>query len=137
MHNSIPRIRPQALADFLWHRYEIQPGQALCVALGQPEANDNYAALVAWSREAVDRWAAVGLVDPIGQIEGDLIERLYDVGLATDVVDVRPVPDRLVRRLFEPDRIHPERAGNDPLPGPESHARQSRVIDLAGRTRHD
>ncbi|MDZ7790334.1 MAG: hypothetical protein U5L08_07575 [Xanthomonadales bacterium] len=138
MHKSFPQLRPKALADFLWYRYEIQPGQALCVALGQPDANDNYEALVAWTREAIDhRTAEVGLVDSVTQIEGDLIERLYDAGLASDVVEARPVPDRLVHRLFEPAMALSARADRNPLPAAKSHARQSKVIDLAGRSRHD
>lgn len=138
MHKSFPQLRPQAVADYLWYRYEIQPGQALCVALDQPRAGDNFEALIGWTREAIDRrTAAVGLVDSVTQIEGDLIERLYDAGLASDVVEARPVPDRLVHRLFEPAMALSARADSNALPATKSHARQSKVIDLAGRSRHD
>lgn len=137
MNESIPRLRPQALADYLWHRYQIQPGQAMCLALGQPETRDNHEALVAWAREAIERYRIKGPEDLVNLIEGDLFEQMFDAGLVGGMVEMQPVPDTVATRLFgAPESRHAERTGIR-AQHPASHSHSNNVIDFAGRTRHE
>lgn len=137
MNESIPRIRPQALADYLWHRYQIRPGQAMCLALGQPDTRDNHEALVAWAREAIERYRIKGPEDLVNLIEGDLFEQMFDAGLTSGMVEMQPVPEPVGTRLFGPlSRRQAERIGIR-ASNPASHNPTNNIIDFAGRTRHE
>lgn len=137
MNESIPRIRPQALADYLWHRYQIRPGQAMCLALGQPDTRDNHEALVAWAREAIERYRIKGPEDLVNLIEGDLFEQMFDAGLVGGMVEMQPVPDPVATRLFgAPESRHVERTGTR-AQHPASHSHSNKVVDFAGRSRHE
>lgn len=137
MNESIPRLRPQALADYLWHRFQIRPGQAMCLALGQPDTRDNYEALVAWAREAIERYHIKGPEDLVNLIEGDLFEQMFDAGLSGGMVEMQPVPEPVSSRLFGPlDSRQVERVGIRAR-NPASHNPANNIIDFAGRTRHE
>jgi|GEM_PF-6347583 len=137
MCNPNPRIRPQTVADYLWHRFQIQPGQALCLALGQPGSRDNHEALVAWTRDRLEGSHDGALVEKIPMIETDLCECLQDAGLVGDTIELQPVPDRVAAALFKPTG---NRAGNRkavPARSRPAHATGNNIINFGGRTHHD
>jgi len=137
MCNPNPRIRPQTIADYLWHRFQIQPGQALCLALGQPESRDNHDALVAWSRDRLEGSHDAQRVEKISMIETDLCECLHDAGLVDDTIELQPVPDRFAAGLFKPIG---NRAGNRTAVSARrrpTQTTQNNIITFAGRTHHD
>lgn len=137
MNESISHLRPQAIADYLWYRYQIRPGQAMCVALSQPDTRDNHEALVAWVREAIERYYITGPEDLVNLIEGDLFDQMFDAGLVGDMVEMQPVPEPIATRLFgPPDNRQDQRADIRAKPS-ASNSHSNNVIDFAGRTRHE
>ncbi len=137
MCNLTPHIRPQTVADYLWHRLQIQPGQALCLALGQPESRDNHEALIVWTRDRLEGSPDAELVEQISMIETDLCECLQDAGLVGDTIELQPVPDRFAAGLFKPTG---NRTGNRTAVSARrrpAHASQNNIITFAGRTHHD
>ena len=137
MNESISRLRPQALADYLWHRYQIRPGQAMCLALGQPDTRDNHEALVAWAREAIERYRITGPEDLVNLIEGDLFEQMFDAGLVGGMVEMQPVSGPVATRLFGPLEGGQARRVDIHAEHPASQSHSNNVIEFAGRTRHD
>ena len=137
MNESNFRLRPHALADYLWHRFEIRPGQAMCLALGQPDTRDNYQALVAWARESLEQYRINGPEDLVNLIEGDLFEQMFDAGLSGGMVEVQPVPESVARRLFGAmERRQAERIGIR-TETTASRNPANNIIDFAGRTRYE
>ena len=137
MCNPNPRIRPQTVADYLWHRFQIQPGLALCLALGQPDSRDNHAALTAWTRDRLESSHDAELVEQISMIETDLYQCLQEAGLVGDTIELQPVPDRFAAGLFQPTG---NRAGNrsvGPARSRPAHTTQNNILTFAGRTHHD
>ncbi|MDZ7789171.1 MAG: hypothetical protein U5L08_01485 [Xanthomonadales bacterium] len=137
MNESTPRLRPQAVADYLWYRFQIRPGHALCLALEQPQTRDNHEALIAWSSEAIERYRITGPEDLVNLIEGDLFEQMFDAGLVGGMVETPPAPPSISARLFGPAdncRSESTRAAAEHAADP-NHT--NNVIEFAGRTRHD
>lgn len=137
MNNGFPNLRPQAVADFLWHRFQIRPGQALCLALGQPEAQDNHAALIAWAREAIEWYRIDGPEDLLWKIEGDLVEQMFDAGLVDSLVQAHPVSEAVAQALL--GNLHPKQArriGIRPETGPGLNLANN-VVSMKRRTRHE
>ena len=104
MVQNTPTLRPRAVADYLSHRFRFQPGEALCVALGQPDSRDNYQALAAWVEQVLPRHLGADLDDVLQRLEADLYGRMCEAGLIDQVGETFPVPVGVVARLWEPRR---------------------------------
>lgn len=100
MNETTLQVRPEAMAQYLMYRYQIQPGQCLCVALGQPATPDNTAALVAWVRGALDIYHDAPLDLQIELIEQDLCRLMVDAGLVEDPAQSCPIPASLIAGVF-------------------------------------
>lgn len=72
---------PQAVAEILWHRFELQDGKALALVLNQIEQQDNRQALVHWVRAQLAHYDARGSTNPFLQLESDLVSCLIESGL--------------------------------------------------------
>ncbi|TVQ30424.1 MAG: hypothetical protein EA370_13720 [Wenzhouxiangella sp.] len=107
MNDAILRLRPQALTEYFLARYVIQPGQGLCLVLGQPDAGDNAQALAAWVRDAVERHDGLDLCDQVHAIERELCRLMVDAGMADDPAARHALPAALVARVFGPKRLSP------------------------------
>ncbi len=105
------------------------------MALGQPGASNNYQALIAWARDAVDRHRALGIGDPVAQIEDDLINRMYDAGLVADFIDLQPVSQKTMERLYEPVGRTSTPPSIEGKSGARNVLNRSNVIKMAGRKR--
>lgn len=96
--------RPTAVADYLRHRYRIQPGEALCIALGEPEASDNYEALTTWAAKALARGDGLDLDHELRRIEAELCARMCETGLIDQFHETFPVPVNVISRLYPTPR---------------------------------
>ena len=125
MTEATLRIRPQAVSDYLRYRYRIQAGQALCLVLDQPVARDNYQALAAWVREALEVYQGLDPVKQVECIEHELCEHLVDSGLGDGPIDGYEVPAPVLGRLYEtvPVRrsVHPGRSYHCCSPRPSAN----------------
>ena len=104
MEQSTNTLRPRAVADYLRHRFRIQPGEALCIALGEPGSRDNYQALTAWVVRALARFQDSDLELRIQRIETDLCVRMCEAGIIDQLHDTFPVPVSVIAELCEPRR---------------------------------
>ena len=95
------QMRPQAVSDYLCQRYRIQPGQALCVALNQPRASDNYQALLAWVREIIQDYRDLEPAQQVSAIEYELCERMIAAGFIDGSEDGYDVPAHALANLFD------------------------------------
>ena len=134
MNNPMRRLRPQAIADYLWHLFEIQPGYALCVALGQPDAINNYEALLAWVRTAIERHEARADSDLIEAVKTDLLRQMQATGLVDGDVPTRAAPNALLdptRRPLRSGRLAHNNSHEARKDGASN--KPSNVFDLRGR----
>ena len=104
MDQNTPILRPRAVADYMRHRFRVQPGEALCIALGQPDARDNYQALAAWAEQVLPRYLGADLDEIIQHMEADLCGRMCEAGLIEQLDETFPVPVGVVAQLWEPRR---------------------------------
>lgn len=104
MDQTTLSLRPQAVADYLRHRFRIQPGEGLRRALGEPATKDNYHALNAWVIKALARFQGPDLVQRIQCIEADLLRRMYEAGLNDQLCETFPVPVGVIASICMPRR---------------------------------
>ena len=94
------RVRPKALTDFLIQRYRIQPGHALCVPLGHPEAPDHYRALYYWCLDKLAQYHRFVPDEQVCLIQKEL-ERLLVAFDGDAPVEPCEVSAGSIARLFE------------------------------------
>ncbi len=136
MNHPAHHCGPKAIADYLWHCFEIQPGYALCVALGQPKAINNYDALLAWVRNRVEHHEADAEGDLIGAIEADLLKQMQAAGLVDGDVETRAAPMALLEPIGRTVRsARLARRSNPACERQAASGKSSNVIDLNGRSR--
>ena len=80
MNEPYLRVRPKALTDFLIQRYRIQPGDALCLPLGHPEAPDHYRALYYWCLDRLALYHRFVPDEQVNLIQSDLEQLLVEEG---------------------------------------------------------
>ena len=137
MTESKLRVRPQALADYLCQRYRIQPGQALCVSLGQPQTGDNHRAVQAWVREVIEDYRDLDPNDQVRQIDSALCSLMIETGIIDDLTEGYEVSTNTVAHLFESRPRQPSVfLGRSLRPRPNGVTADN-VIDFRRRTDRD
>ena len=81
-------LDPQAIAELLWHRFELRDGKALTLVLDQTNQRDNRQALVHWVREQLAHYDAQRSTNLLLQLEADLACCLIESGLPGGELDV-------------------------------------------------
>jgi len=100
MNEEVHCMRPQALAEYLIQRYRVQPGQGLCLVLGQRDAGDNFQALNAWVHEAVRRHHELCLFEQVQAIEQELCRLMVDSGVVDEAAIADATPAGWVAEIF-------------------------------------
>ena len=134
MNEAVLRVRPRALAEYLRHRYAVQPGQGLCLVLGHPDAGDNGQALTAWVRDAVERHGGLGLCDQVQTIEHELCGLMVDAGIVDEAALGCAVPAGVVARIFGRTPIN--NSALAPTPSTRSRVDADNVIPFRGGPSH-
>jgi hypothetical protein len=75
------RLNCQAIADLLWHRFQIQHGLEFIPILGLGTETSNYSALVGWVGRRVDFYLKAGVEKPLLYLEAELSEILLSSGI--------------------------------------------------------
>ena len=98
-HQTDNVLDPQAIAELLWHQFELRDGKALTLVLDQINQRDNRQALVHWVRRRLAWYESKGISRPLLQLESDLASLLInsdlpggelDVGAHRDEIDYAP-----------------------------------------------
>lgn len=131
------RIRPRAVAEYLRHRYRVQPGSALSIPLGQPDAGDNFRALEAWAHTAVYRHSGLAPAEQMEAIERELCNRMLKAGIVDEISDARDVPVGLVARLFDGSSSRSRRCRGRPGSNATAGSNPGNVIRFPRREDHD
>jgi len=85
-------VHIKAFAEYLWHRFQFQPGCVLCWALEQPETKNNREALTAWVKQSVSAYNGRLDEDFIREAERALLNQLNSAGLVNDSFELSPIP---------------------------------------------
>ena len=101
MNEEALRISPQALAEYLVHRYRVQHGHGLCLVLGRLDASDNFQALSAWVLDAIKRHSGVDLCEQVQTIEKELCRLMVDAGIVEEDALDYAAPAGLIAGIFE------------------------------------
>ena len=130
-------IRPQAVADYLRHRYQVQPGKSLCMVLGQPDVGDNYQALSAWAHGAVFRHSELPPMEQVRAIEHELATLMFESGVVDEWPEAREMPASLVARLFDPYNVRERQSQRERLLARVLGRKASNVIPFRKEGSHD
>ena len=79
---------PAAIAELLWHRFELQDGRALAVVLDPNGRNGSRSALRCWVRRRLSHYADCRVTYPLLEIERDLASLLMHSGLRGGELDL-------------------------------------------------
>lgn len=92
---------PEALANYLRHRFDIRFETGFRTALNLPEVPDRFEALTVWCSKALARYKPLGLVARIERIEVDLSHCLRNTGLLGNRSDCSPTPVQVIAKLWD------------------------------------
>lgn len=91
MNDQTPEIRPTAIAEFLRHRFRIQPGAGICIPLGLPDSRDNFEALTRWVRLQVAKQSGQPTREMLHRIEQAFIDRMTSAGFSEELAEIDPL----------------------------------------------
>ena len=87
-HQTNNVLDPQAIAELLWHQFELRDGKALTLVLDQNNQQDNRQALLHWVRRRLAWHESEGISRPLLQLESELASLLIDSDLPGGELDV-------------------------------------------------